>query len=339
MSGNESTALAPAERQLPDAVTRRGINVAQWLTLTNSLYPGAKPASVILVWDYCKSRGLDPMKKPVHIVPMEVKSGNVYEWRDVVMPGIYEYRTTAHRTGEYLGHSEPVYGPETEIMGLKVPEWCDITVYRWNGKAQQKVPFPVRTFFREVVAVTKDRQTQQWGPNARWKRAPIQMLTKCCEAAALREAFPEEIGGEPTAEEMAGQRSHDVDVTVEEPPQPAALGVFERLPEPVRDNIEKAFTLLGYTEAQRLMKLNEYLLAANTEPEEQAEKLMNYCREEFAKRTAPTPVAPKKDENRKGRRTAKETPPETVTPPPTSAAAEEPPAPTEEPRDGEVLFE
>ncbi len=347
MSGNESTALA---RALPEPVTRRGIQEGQWLTLTNSLYPGAKAASVLLVWDYCKSRGLDPMKKPVHIVPMEVKSGNVYEWRDVVMPGIYEYRTTAHRTGEYLGHSEPVYGPDIEKWGLTFPEWCEITVYRWNGKAGQKVPFPVRTYFVEVVATTKDKQTQQWGPNSRWRRAPIQMLTKCTEAAGLREAFPEEIGNEPTAEEMAGQRSPDIDVTVPEAPLPAAVGVFQALPEALQDTIEKAFTVLGYSEAQRLQKLNEYLLAPNSVPEEAAETLLTSCREEFSRRTTETPK-PKKDDNRKAKRTApKEPVPEEVTPPPTSPAAEEvkpvsspatddSPADYPNPKDGEVLFE
>jgi hypothetical protein len=42
---------------LPAAVARRGITEAQWRTLMNSLYPGAKGESVLLVWDYCKARG------------------------------------------------------------------------------------------------------------------------------------------------------------------------------------------------------------------------------------------------------------------------------------------
>lgn len=187
---------------LPEPVARRNITEAQWRTLMNSLYPGARGESVLLVWDYCLARRLDPMKKPCHIVPMEIKVGDKYEWRDVVMPGIYELRTTAQRTGEYLGHAKPEYGPLVDVAGVTAPEWCDFTAYRWNPVAKMRAEFPVRTLFREVVATKRDGKA-----NARWAKAPVQMLTKCAEAAGIREAFPDEVGGEQTAEEMDGQRA------------------------------------------------------------------------------------------------------------------------------------
>ena len=43
--------------------------------LRNSLYPGAQDASIKLVIGYCKAAGLDPMQKPVHIVPISVSTG------------------------------------------------------------------------------------------------------------------------------------------------------------------------------------------------------------------------------------------------------------------------
>lgn len=190
--------------ELPTAVARRGITEPQWRTLANNLFPGAASESVLMVWDYCVARKLDPMKKPCHIVPMQVKdakTGN-YEWRDVVMPGIYEYRTTAQRTGEYMGHSTPDYGPAVTHLGVTVPEWCAITVYRWNKGAGQRVEYPVRVYFRECCGTRKDKNTGQPVLNQRWAVAPIQMMTKVCEAAGLREAFPDELGGEPTYEEM-----------------------------------------------------------------------------------------------------------------------------------------
>ena len=200
-------AIVQLEPQLPAPVARRGINEAQWRTLMNNLYPGATAESVVMVWDYCAARQLDPLKKPCHIVPMRVKdskSGD-YVWRDVVMPGIYEYRTTATRTGLYLGHAKPVYGPEIDYLGVKAPEWCEFTVYRWNEKAQMRAEYPVTVHFAECAATSKDRKTNEVYVNDRWTKAPKQMLTKCAEAAALREAFPDELGGTHTADEMIEQ--------------------------------------------------------------------------------------------------------------------------------------
>lgn len=202
-----TTAIEKPPAALPEPVQRRGVNEAQWRTLCNSLYPGAKPQSVLMVIDYCSARRLDPLKKPCHIVPMEVKVGNTYEWRDVVMPGIYELRTTAQRTGEYLGHAKAEYGPSTEVAGVSAPEWCEFTVYRWNSLAQMRAEYPVRILFAEVVATKRDGNA-----NARWSKAPTQMLTKCSEAASLREAFPDELGGQQTVEEMEGQSATVVDV-------------------------------------------------------------------------------------------------------------------------------
>lgn len=181
------------------------LSAADWRTLAFNLYPGANPRSVLMVLDYCAARKLDPLKKPCHIVQMNVKDARTgtYEWRDVVLPGIYEYRTTAIRTGLYLGHSEPEYGPEIKVGTVSAPEWCAMTFRRAVSLDHLSVviTFPVRVYFREVVGF-KRGDTQ---PNERWTKAPIQMLTKCCEAAGLREAFPDEFGGEPTLEEMDGQ--------------------------------------------------------------------------------------------------------------------------------------
>lgn len=211
-------AQAPVPFVLPEPVTRRGISEEQWRTLKNNLYPGALNDSCLMVWDYCKARKLDPMKKPCHIVPMEVEvkelrpdgSINKYKvWRDVVMPGIYEYRTTAMRTGLYLGHKTPEYGDWFEYKGVRAPEYCTFVVLRWNEKAQRVTEFPVTIFFDEIVALKNNGEI-----NARWRRSPHQMLTKCAEAAALREAFPDELGGEHTSEEMEGRAIEDFDDSV-----------------------------------------------------------------------------------------------------------------------------
>lgn len=226
----EQQQLAKSEQRvaLPPAVVERGIPREQWNTLCHSLFPGAKAASVILVWDYCKARKLDPMKKPCHIVPMRVKNASgQWEQRDVVMPGIYEYRTTAQRTLQYLGHEKPEYGEMKTYLGVEAPEWCDFTVYRWHEASKTKIPFSVRVYFREVVATTFKGEGKPAAVNERWTRAPIQMMTKCAEAAALRAAFPDELGGEATVEEMEGRGLSDDLPTTHDDADPVGTALSE----------------------------------------------------------------------------------------------------------------
>ena len=205
-----STQIAKADHALPAPVAERGLTAAQWRSLKYALYPGAADQTIFLLVDYCHAMQLDPMRRPVHVVPMEVRIAGTdrTEWRDVPIPGIYLWRTIASRTSRYLGHSAPDYGPIIDVRGVKAPEWCSMTFYRAAPIAGlPRLEFPITTFFREVVATNREGK-----PNARWSRSPTQMLTKCCEAAGLREAFPDEFGGAATAEELDGQRATDVSV-------------------------------------------------------------------------------------------------------------------------------
>lgn len=179
--------------------------------LRSSLYPGAKDESIKLVLAYCKAAGLDPMQKPVHIVPMEVATGAkgadgwpVKEWRDCIMPGIGLYRTNASRTGQLAGIDEPIFGDAQPMPGAEsrqVPEWCKVTVYRLVGG--QRVGFTALEYWQENYA-TKGRGKIE--PNAMWSKRPRGQLAKCAEAQALRKAFPE-LGSAPTADETI--ISHD----------------------------------------------------------------------------------------------------------------------------------
>jgi phage recombination protein Bet len=172
--------------------------------LQASLYPGANPQSIKLVLGYCKAAGLDPMQKPVHIVPMwDSKSGQM---RDVVMPGVNLYRTQAARSGEWAGMSEPEFGPDvTENVGgvqITYPVWCRVTVSR-RLPTGEIVGFTAREFWKENYAV-KGGKEKSIAPNAMWTKRPYGQIAKCAEAQALRKAFPE-IASQPTADEMEGK--------------------------------------------------------------------------------------------------------------------------------------
>lgn len=225
------------QNKLSSQLDRREISGPQWHTLSRSLFPGASQESILMVIDYCRARGLDPLKKPCHIVPMDVKVGNQYEKRDVILPGIYEYRTTAQKTHQYMGHSVPEYGEEKDFDGVMAPEWCSLIVYRWNAQAQTKAEYPVKVWFSEVYATKYDKKTNKQVINSRWSRAPRQMLTKCTEAAALREAFPDELGGEMTFEEMVDQ--HPIELESQAPPFTMSKIAVTKVVKAMNEAIEK----------------------------------------------------------------------------------------------------
>lgn len=196
--------------------------------LSNSLYVGAQAESIGMVLNYCKAAGLDPMLKPVHIVPLYCSTGqktkdgkDIKTMRDVIMPGIGLYRIQASRTGQLAGVSEPEYGAViTEKLGsidVTYPEWCKITVRRIT-KTGYVAEFTAKEFWKENYA-TKSRDDK--APNAMWLKRPYGQLSKCAEAQALRKAF-HELGAQPTAEEMEGK---EIDIT----PTTNALQIEEQI--------------------------------------------------------------------------------------------------------------
>lgn len=210
--------------------------------LQSSLYPGANRASVELVLGYCDAARLDPMQKPVHIVPVwDAKAGQM---RDVIMPGIGLYRTQASRTGQHLGTSDPEFGPMvTERLGgqeVTFPEWCRVTVRRLlPGGAVAE--FSATEYWIENYAIKGGKEKSQ-APNAMWSRRVRGQIAKCAEAQALRRAFPE-LCSALTAEEMEGKVLGDDPVPAQ---APRHMGDIQRvdapaeLPEALRIAAEEA---------------------------------------------------------------------------------------------------
>lgn len=228
----------------PDAYECFNVDKTMWLALVESIFPLARTTqAVFMALAWCKARRLDVMKKPCHVVPMWNSALN----REVetVWPSIAEVRITAFRTGCYAGADETVFGPTVEVLyedqerpkrnaeeqqgkkpalksisqRLAHPEWAQITVYRQLGSGVVAKFVGPKTYFREWYSGRKGLKV----PNERWCRAPWQMLEKCAEAAALRKAFPEELGDHFTAEEMEGKVIDHEDTEgpeVEPPPRP-----------------------------------------------------------------------------------------------------------------------
>lgn len=213
---NGKTMAAMSEREVMDV-------------LQASLYPGATDDSVRMVIAYCQATQLDPMQKPVHIVPMW--DGKLRTMRDVIMPGVGLYRTQAARTGEYAGVSEPEYGDDVAetLDGQEIiyPSWCRVTVKRQlsDGTIAE---FTAVERWKENYAM-KGGKEKSIAPNAMWIKRPYGQLAKCAEAQALRKAFPE-VGAQPTADEMEGKTLDERDMgtaeRLQEPPKPKENPVY-----------------------------------------------------------------------------------------------------------------
>lgn len=206
--------------------------------LSNSLYPGARPESIRLVLAWCKATGRDPMKKPIHIVPMWVKdaiTGNG-AMRDVLMPGIGTYRSDASTTGQYAGKGEPEFGPDVVgnvgTVRMTYPKWCKVSVSRVVAGKERS--FTAMEFWLENYA-TAGRDKDE--PNAMWRKRPYGQLAKCAESQALRMAFPDETGNTNTIEEMEGK-------TFSGPTIDAEPEVRQKTPDPELGFVDKVRSFL-----------------------------------------------------------------------------------------------
>jgi phage recombination protein Bet len=196
-----TTIRGPRLPYVKGVAERFGVDQGGWKVLCESVFPNANnPESIVLALAYCKQRGLDVFKRVVHIVA--IWSTAEKAMIDSVWPAIAELRTTAFRTGSYAGREDTRFGPDiTKKLGgveITFPEWAQVTVYRLVHGV--RVPFVgPRVYWLETYATAK-RDTD--APNSMWAKRTRGQLDKCAEAAALRAAFPEELGGELIPEEV-----------------------------------------------------------------------------------------------------------------------------------------
>ena len=146
----------------------------------------------------CKRTGLDPFMKQIHAVK---------RWDDKakravmsVQTGIDGYRLIADRSGRYAGNDDPAFTGEA---GGGFPAAATVTVYKLVGNI--RCPFSATARWSEYYPGDKQ--------GFMWKRMPHVMLGKVAEALALRKAFPAELSGVYTREEMeqAGPAAEAVD--------------------------------------------------------------------------------------------------------------------------------
>lgn len=156
------------------------------------------------------SRGLMPPPIANHIYFLKRRNREQLEngeWGDVmkmtVQTGIDGLRLIAERTGKHLGTSPIQY--ENDQSGWPKRAYC--TVFK-AGPGGQRIEFTGEAWFDEYAQF---RFVKGGGRELTkmWSEKPHIMVGKCCESGALHRAFPGEVSGLYTSEEM-GSAEEDV---------------------------------------------------------------------------------------------------------------------------------
>lgn len=184
-----STELSPIHPTM-NALSPQVQEMRQKLDLIKqTVAKGATDLELDLFMHACKRTGLDPLMKQIYAI----KRWSAADKREVMsfQTGIDGYRLIADRTGLYAGSDEPTFTLAEDGW----PEVASVTVHKLvNGVARQ---FSASVRWKEYCQTTKEGQM-----TSMWKKMPFLMLGKCAEALALRKAFPAELSGVYTHEEM-----------------------------------------------------------------------------------------------------------------------------------------
>ena len=209
---------------------------------------GASEDELSLFIEQCRRTGLDPFARQIYSVRRKQwnSQSRGYEEAQVIQVSIDGFRLIADRTHKYAGQVGPWWcgadGEWKEVwLNDEVPSAAKVGVMRHDFHQ----PLFAIALFKSYV------QTNSHGEAiSRWKTDPAGMLAKCAEALGLRRAFPHELSGLYTTEEM-GQADNPQNVqpqgsngSAASIPTTAGLsrsaGQRPYLPEELRANFAKA---------------------------------------------------------------------------------------------------
>jgi phage recombination protein Bet len=176
---------------------------------------GASDTEFDLFMAFCKKTQLDPFARQIYSVRRKQWNSQTrgYEEAQIIQVSIDGFRLTAERTHKYTGQVGPWWcgkdGDWKEVwLADEPPAAAKVGVMR----SDFQLPLYAVALFKAYVQTNSNGEAI-----SRWKADPAGMLAKCAESLALRRAFPQELSGLYTTEEMGGQADSTV---IEAPWQP-----------------------------------------------------------------------------------------------------------------------
>lgn len=158
--------------------------------LKNSICKGASPEEFEIFIMACKKTGLDPFMRQIYAVKRW--DGRLKRETMTIQTGIDGYRLIAERTGSYAPGPEPTY--QYDSNGQIVSATAYVKKQTRDG-----------TWHTVAASAFLDEYCQrnkEGNASGMWSNMPRNQLAKCAEALALRRAFPAEMSGIYTKDEM-----------------------------------------------------------------------------------------------------------------------------------------
>ena len=180
---------------------------AEWLNqldlVKRTVAPGLTDEEFALFCHIARVRHLDPLQRQIHAVKRKTWNAQAnggkgaYEDKMTIQTAIDGYRSIANRTGLYMPSDKGALLEGSGDVSMRITMW----VKKYHPISASWHEFSATAYYREFVQTRKD-ENKKVIPNSMWEKMPVNQLTKCAEALALRKGWPEELGGIYVDEEM-----------------------------------------------------------------------------------------------------------------------------------------